>query len=406
MTQAFKLIVDCDAPAPRITVESISAPGTPPATLELPRDAGPPYRLEVAPAASAPDTWLIRVAEPFDPEVTRDSNVLHVGASLSDHRFGTQDDTKYILHLTNKSRYYLAEDIQVRARIATDELPRLPDGNLALSLTPGEQHLPCIDPGQTRDLAFVAVARGPKPGLYTVEVELAYRLVYWDGRRARDASRHVLPVHGPGTSFELPPTSAPARMPRQPTLPRSPDMSESPKPFLAPLAAKPQHRRLNPIEQQFSLPGGGHLVISYRLLKGHRLGEDEPSCTYGRHPESDSIESYFSTQDTAVLEVTLENQSHHHLKHLRIEDLQLTSVEDKAPGKVVDQTLPDGNLLFEVVPDNLYFGHLAPHARTVKYLSLITRGIQAGHYSIKVQVHYDIEHCQFPVDLWLTVRPD
>ena len=36
------------------------------------------------------------------------------------------------------------------------------------------------------NLVFVAIARGPKPDLYTVEVSLAYRMLFWDGRRARD----------------------------------------------------------------------------------------------------------------------------------------------------------------------------------------------------------------------------
>src|SRR5262249_18786995 len=149
------------------------------------------------------------------------------------------------------------------------------------------------------------------------------------------------------------------------------------------------------------------LGVSYRLLKGHHRGSDDASCSYGRHPDNGEIESYFSTQDTATLEVTLDNESHSHLKHVRLSDIQLMSVDtEKSAGGVVMDTLPDGNLLFEVVPSDVYFGHLSPHAKTSKYLSLITRGVKAGHYAVKVRVHYDIEQCHLPVDLWLTVRPD
>ena len=67
---------------------------------------------------------------------------------------------------------------------------------------------------------------------------------------------------------------------------------------------------------------------------------------------------------------------------------------------------PEPHPLFEVVPGEAYFGHLASQAKAVRYLSLITRGIHWGNYTIHVQVNYDIEQCQFPVDLGVTVRPD
>jgi hypothetical protein len=406
MIHTFKLIVDRDAQSPVITVEDLAHRDLPPARLELAPDAELPYQLAVDRTAGLPDHLILRLNEPFDPQVTRDSNVLQVETSLSDHRFDTQDDTKYILHLTNKSRYYLAEDIHVGVTIDPAEQPRLPDGNVSLTLMPCEQHLQCLDPGQTRDLVFIAVARGPRPGLYSVDVTLAYRLLYWDGRRARDSSRHILPVQGAGRFFDIPRTS-PALMPRQTTHSGSNDMSDErhAKTFFAPLPTKSHHRHLKPIEQHFPLPGGGHLGVSYRLLKGHR-SDDEPSCSYGRHPEHDAIESYFSTQDTAVLEVTLDNESHHDLKHVRLSGIHILPVDPEKPGKHLKDTLPDGNLLFEVVPDDVYFGHLAPHAHAMKFLSLITRGVHAGHYTVKVLVNYDIEQCHFPVDLWLTVRPD
>jgi len=409
MTATFKLTVDPDPRSPTITVENLSSEGRPPAVLELSAGTELPYQLAVDHAADSRADLIVRLNEPFDPQVTRDSNVLHVEASLSDHRFDTQDDTKYILHITNKSRYYLAEDIHVSASLDPAEQPRLPDDNVALTLTPGEQHLQCIDPGQTRDLVFVAVARGPKPALYHVDVTVAYRLLYWDGRRARDTSRHVLPVHGADGHLDIPKTSQPALMPRQPSLPRSNPMSDErqQKVFFAPLPTKTHHRHLKPIEQHFPLPGGGRLGVSYRLLKGHHRDPDGASSSYGCHPDTGEIESYFSTQDTAVLEVTLDNESEHSLKHVRLCGIQIMSVEtEKSPAKVVKDTLPDGNLLFECVPDDIYFGHLASRTKVIRYLSLITRGVHFGHYTVKVQVNYDIEQCHFPVDLFLTVRPD
>src|SRR6476619_38887 len=178
MIHSFKLTVDRDAPSPTITVEDLSNQGQPPAKLVLAPGAELPYHLAIDHMAASQKQLLVRLDEPFDPQVTRDSNILHVETSLSDHRFETQDDTKYILHITNKARYYLAEDIHVSVALDPAEQPRLPDENVALTLTPGEQHIPCIDPGQTQDLVFVAVARGPKPGLYHVDVTVAYRIVY------------------------------------------------------------------------------------------------------------------------------------------------------------------------------------------------------------------------------------
>jgi hypothetical protein len=421
MTDSFKLTINRDAASPVITVECLSNPGQPPTRLALAAGAKLPYPLAIDQVQGSPQQLLVRLDrpdDPFDPEVTRDSNVLHVATSLSDHRFETQDDTRYILHITNQSRYYIAEDIHVSVRLDLSEQSKLSDEAAALidedfatlSLTPGEQHIPCIDPGQTRDLVFVAVSRGPKPGLYHVDVTVAYRIVYWDGRGARDSSRHLLPVHGPDSHFDLPRTSQPALMPRQPSLARSNTMSDErpqQKVFFASPPAKPNHRHLKPIEQRFPLPGGGWLVVSYRLLKGMNRDADGTSSTYGCHPDTGEVESYFSTQDTAVLELTLSNESIHSLKHLRLSNIHIMSVEtEKSPAKVVKDTLPDGNLLFEVVPSEAYFGHLAAQAKAVRYLSLITRGIHWGNYTIHVQVNYDIEQCQFPVDLGVTVRPD
>jgi hypothetical protein len=245
--------------------------------------------------------------------------------------------------------------------------------------------------------------------LYSVEVTIAYRLLYWDGRRARDVSRHALPVQGNGVHLDIPRSSLPAPMPRQPSLLRSNAMSrERQSSYLASLSPKARHQHhLKPIEQQFPLPGGGHLGVSYRLIKGHHRDPDRSGCSYGHNPDTNEVESYFSTQDTAVLELTLHNESHHDLKHVFLAGIRIMSINDeKTVNGPANETLPDGNLLFEVVPNDVYFGHIDPNEKEVRFLSLITRGTASGHYAVQFHVHYDIEQCRVPVNLWLTVRPD
>lgn len=407
MITTFRLTVDPDPRAPSITVENLSAEGLPATQLPLLADAELPYHLAIDQSAGARDALVLGLREPFDPQVTRDANILQIETSLSDCSFGTWDDTRYLLHVRNTSQYYLAEDIHIAVALDASHLQTLPDGNAPLSLTPGEQHIRCLDPGQTRELTFAAISRGPAPRLYPVEITVRYRLLYWDGRRARDVSRHLLPVQGAGGSLDCPPS--PARMPRQPSSPRSHAMqTDRPSPFLAPLSSKPRpQRHLRPIEQHIPLPGGGQLGVAYRLIKGPHRDAERSGCSYGHNPESNEIESYFSTQDTAALELTLHNESAHSLKHVFLTGVQLTSVnDDRSLGEAVVGTLPDGNLFFEIVPDDIYFGKLSPNEKEIKFLSLITRGVKEGHYAVRFKVHYDIEQCQVPVDLWLTVRRD
>lgn len=181
------------------------------------------------------------------------------------------------------------------------------------------------------------------------------------------------------------------------------------KGFLAPLPTHSHHHHhLLPIEQEFHLPSGGHLRVSYRLLKGHLQRGEHGSCSYGLHPDSHDVESYFSTQDTASLEITLHNDSPHALKHVHLSHIQLMAVnpETKSISGVAEARLPDGNLLFEILPNEVYFGHLAPNEKEVRFLSLITRGVAPGHYAVQLVARYDVEQCHLPVDLWLTVRPD
>jgi hypothetical protein len=381
-----------------------------------------PYYLAIDHAADAHAELAIRLAspdeQPFDPGVTRDRDVLTVESAISDQRLETRDDTRLILTLRNRSAYYIAEDIHVTVAFAEGghDMIALPDGNALLALIPRGQHVACIDPGQSKDLVFVAIARGPEPGSYPIDITVAYRLIYWDGRRARATFQHDLVVQSPdrcggaprpkspGTACELPH----APMPRQPFAQRSQAMSsQNQSSVFAQPPNRHQNRVLKPIHVRVSVPGGGHLDVSYRLTKGNRPSPEQAHCCYGVNPDSKAVESYFSTQDTAAIELSLHNDSSHHLKHVRLTGIQLASVsEDGGAGDPVNNKLPDGNLLFEIVPGDLYFGHVGPGAKEVKYLSLITRGIKPGNYYVQMEVRYDIEQCRVPIDLGLTVNPD
>jgi len=171
---------------------------------------------------------------------------------------------------------------------------------------------------------------------------------------------------------------------------------------------RPRHRHLSPIERVLDLPGGGHLRVSYRLVKGqHQVNSENCICSYGMNPETSEIESYFSTQDTAALEVEVDNHSDHHLKHVRLSNMRiLTTAEAYQPGAPADTRLPDGNLLIEVIPGEIYYGHIVPRAHEKKYLSLITRGTAAGVYCIQLDIKYDIEQCTIRLDMPIGVMPD
>jgi hypothetical protein len=387
--------------------------------LTLPNGAELPYRLLVDRAADAPaqlEIALAPTAETFDPNVTG-ACVLDIESSIEDRAFGTWDDTKYTLQLTNRSTFYVVEDLHIEiASIldaesgSTTSIAKLPDGNMSLAVTPVRQHIACIGPGDTKQLVFVAIARGQKPGLYVLQVQACYRLLYWDGRQALSTTMLGLPVQGPDVCFDLAAAPHPARMPRQPTSHRSTSMAQPARPMnvlVPPTPARPRYRDLKPIEQRCELHGGGQLKISYRLIKGNNPNADHCACSYGFNAETNTVESYFSTQDTAALEVIVENDSHHNLKHVRLIEIQLLHVNaDDNIGGPVDSKLPDGNLFFELVPDDLYFGHLAPRQKHMRHLSLITRGVSPGTYVVHSDVAYDIEQCRAPLDLWLTVNPD
>src|SRR5262245_55906404 len=98
--QEFKLSVNQDPGSPRLSVEDLTR-GGPPQTISTRVEL--PVYLAVDHAADTHAELRVRLATPeetFDPEVTRDGNVLAVETLMTDASFGTQDDTRYIVRLT------------------------------------------------------------------------------------------------------------------------------------------------------------------------------------------------------------------------------------------------------------------------------------------------------------------
>lgn len=421
----FELTLDTDPQTPTLKVLDVTDPTTTPSygPMALPL-GGPPYSLVLGPAADASAALTIRPAASdsdglvFDPAVTSGRSVLSLRSFITDLRFNSRDDTHYVLRLSNESKYYLAEDIRITASL-TEPDPKnpillLPDGNAALELVPNEQHLSCVEPGHERDVVFAVISRGVRPDLYPIEIAMAYRIVYWDGHETRTRYHQLLPVQGDELRFHLSTGETPAYLPRQPSTVSSNakrnamQSEQNATAFVAPIHShRPRHRVLRHVERHIELPGGGHLDIGYRLVKGQHADPEKCNCCYGVNPESSELESYFSTQDTAALELRLHNHSNHHLKHVRVANVRLFRMgENHFPGAPVNQKLPDGNSIFEIVPDEVYFGHLLPEHPEHKYLSLITRGVEEGHYCVQLDIRYDIEQCTVTVDLPLTVQPD
>jgi hypothetical protein len=140
------------------------------------------------------------------------------------------------------------------------------------------------------------------------------------------------------------------------------------------------------------LPEKGYLRLNYRLAE--RPSKDSPT------------ERDFQTQDTTALELTLTNVSDHNLKHIHISNLRIVEVLDGGKFREVTEKLPNGNLFFELIPTDTYFGALAPNAEKIKYLSLITRGVHEAQYAVIGDVNYDIEQFTKPIGLNVKVGAD
>jgi len=170
----------------------------------------------------------------------------------------------------------------------------------------------------------------------------------------------------------------------------------------------PRRRELHAIERKVILPGGGELVVRYRLVKGSHTRPDDSRGSFGINPQTREIESYFSTSDEAAMEISLLNKSDLHLKHVRITNVRLFAMndDDSVGGAADTEKLPDGNLLFEVLPNDVYFGQLHQDDARVKYLGLVTRGVHSGRFFVRFDRQYEIVDGCAIVHLPLTVNPD
>jgi hypothetical protein len=157
-----------------------------------------------------------------------------------------------------------------------------------------------------------------------------------------------------------------------------------------------------------NLPGGGEVIVSYRLVKGARDKPESCRCSFGYNEKTKELESYFSSSDEADMEITLRNCSGLQLRHIYLSDVHLfTEGPGGAPGDPADQgKLPDGNFLFQVLPNDVYFGALHPNEERTRYLGLVTRGIRPGKFLVRFDVKYEIVDGNGCVDLPLIVNPD
>jgi hypothetical protein len=393
---------------------------------------------------------------PFDPALVGDDGVLCLDWHLydrrrepRDHRLDTQDSARLHITLRNRSTYFEAQELTLTIVVLkpdVDQPDARPDGNPLLSIssssqgrhtitsqaphaielqdrhtitpqaphtiTPQAPHT--IVPRGEASFDFLVVTRGPRAGLYTIAVEATYQLVYVHRELCRQttAIAHLpLRIHGgstdplPGPLRSLPSTSEPLierfSIPQR-RLHMSGQVEQDGE------YGHSKRRELHAIENKVILPGGGEVIVSYRLVKGAQNKPEEARCKLGYNPATKEIESYFSTSDEADMEITLTNRSELRLRHVYLKNVHLFDRKpDGSQGKAADQdTLPDGNFLFQVLPDNVYFGHLNPEQSCVRYLGLITRGVHSGRFLVTFEVEYEIVDGKAPIALALTVNPD
>ncbi|MCG8417533.1 MAG: hypothetical protein MJE77_06260 [Proteobacteria bacterium] len=132
----------------------------------------------------------------FDPSTAANCRVLEISTEMTDHDFGTDDDTEYVITVKNASNYYLALNIEVCITLAPEVLQdnTMPDGNCLIELIPNEQIIECLKPQSTKALHYRAITRGVKADCYEIDVKLNYDVVYWDGRPACQHRKFLLPV--------------------------------------------------------------------------------------------------------------------------------------------------------------------------------------------------------------------
>jgi hypothetical protein len=256
---------------------------------------------------------------------------------------------------------------------------------------------------------YFVVTRGPQAGIYTLAIEVSYKLVYVYRELCRQTTAVAsIPLCITGGSTPplpgglVPPSSKPS-FERITHTHRRLHMSEQVE-----KEYRSRSRELHAIERKIMLPGGGELCIAYRLVKGSHSKPDESRASYGFNPTTKEIESYFSTSDEAAMEITIRNQSDLHLKHIYLTDVHLFDRNDDGGlGLPADKDrLPDGNHLFEVLPNEVYFGTLPPSEARTRYLGLVTRGVHAGGFLVRFEVKYEIVDGSACVSLPLHVNPD
>ena len=432
--------------------EVIDGQSTPAAHVALAQR--PPYALGVAlhpsgpPGSFTPELRALSElpARPFDPALVGDDGVLAIDWQLRDHQVDTQDDTAMRISLHNRSSYYEADDLELRVRAIVGDGSPLgvrPDGNALISVWPEVQSTRSIGPGRTISFDYLVVTRGPRAGRYALEVEVDYKLVYVYRELCRQTvalARLPLRIHGghvaplDGHASEPAALAAIAELTAEavgPLTRRKPPIDQVISVSEAGRMSRPQRRlhmpeqvdthadnesahhhsrgrTLHPIERKVMLPGGGELAISYRLVKGSHTKPDDSRACYGYNPHTKEIESYFSTSDEAAMEITLRNCSDLHLKHVRLTDVHLFHAKDNGDvgHPADDDRLPDGNHLFEVLPNEVYFGQLEGGESRVKYLGLVTRGVHSGRFLVRVEVKYEIVDGSACAALPLVVNPD
>lgn len=178
-------------------------------------DGDMPWRFEVAESeaeAGELDVHVVDKEPAFDPAHATACSVIAVDAWITDKVFETLDDTIYVVRVVNTSTHYVAEDICVDIEIdprCDAALALLPDKHSLIEIQPTHQCIKCLAPRHYIDLQFVAIARGPKPGIFPVRACITYDLVYWSRARARTHARLELEVHD-----ECRPRHDPCRPPR------------------------------------------------------------------------------------------------------------------------------------------------------------------------------------------------
>jgi hypothetical protein len=395
----FELELQLDAKPPRaVLTDMTDGPAAASSNVEL--GAQPPYGLGMALAPAGPAGTLKPVLStlaavpaapprPFDPMLIGDDGVLALEWDIRDRELDTEDTTALQIWLSNRSLYYEAGELEITVAVQRSdgtEPGERPDGSRLVSITPSAQGTRRIDPQSTVSFEYFLTTRNTQAGLYTIAIAVHYQLIYVYRELCRQTTAVAsvpLRIHG-GSAPPLPGSLVPppSKLDFERLHPqRRLHMSEHAE---KDVGYGHRGRELHPIEQHVKLPGGGELCISYRLVKGSHDRPDDSRPSYGINPNTKEIESYFSTSDEAAMEITIRNESNLHLKHVYLCDVHLFhATKDGGQGTPADtDQLPDGNYLFHVLPNDVYFGSLLQGEKRTRYLGLVTRGVKPACFVV------------------------